>query len=135
MSSLTRGPLWEERLSITTSCPGRNEGANTRSTYVSNTALVVGPSTARHGPIPESVMLAKSVTFAPQLRGAEHGARSPRLDQAQRDVSEVLAPISSTKTKRSGSMLPATITRQAALKNSSRSLAPTDLFFGSTRAA
>jgi hypothetical protein len=43
----------------------------------------------------------------------------------------VLVPISSTKTKRSGLIAAATMTRQAALKNSSLSLAPTDLFFGS----
>ena len=37
--------------------------------------LRVAPSTARDGPIPERLMLAKSVTFAPQLRGAEQSAR------------------------------------------------------------
>src|SRR3954464_9175306 len=31
ISSLTRGPLWEERLSITTICPGSSAGARTRS--------------------------------------------------------------------------------------------------------
>ena len=40
-------------------------------------------------------------------------------------------PVSSTKTKRSGRVVAATMTRQGTLKNSSRSLAPTDLFFGS----
>src|SRR5829696_9432558 len=39
---------------------------------------------------------------------------------------EVLVPISSTKTKRSGSVAEATMTRQAALSHSSRSSAPTD---------
>src|SRR5215210_597682 len=73
-------------------------------------------------------MLAKSVTFAPQLRGTLACARSPRRDQAYRGVREVLVPISSTKTKRSGLVAAATITPQATLKNSSRSLAPTDLF-------
>jgi hypothetical protein len=97
----------------------------------SNTALVVGPSTAKHGPIPLTLMLAKSVTFAPQLRGTLACARSPRRDQAYWGVREVLVPISSTKTKRSGLVAAATITRQAALKNSSLSLAPTDLFFES----
>jgi hypothetical protein len=93
--------------------------------------LVVGPSTAKHGPIPLTLMLAKSVTFAPQLRGTLACARSPRHDQAYWGVREVLVPISSTKTKRSGLVAAATITRQAALKNSSLSLAPTDLFFES----
>ncbi len=76
-------------------------------------------------------MLAKSVMFAPQLRGTEQSARSPRRDQAYRGASEVLVEHSSTNTSRSASISPATITRQAALKNSSLSLAPTDLFFGS----
>src|SRR5215208_7926029 len=63
-------------------------------------------------------MLAKSVRFAPQLRGTQHRARSPLGDQAYRGASEVLVPISSTKTKRSGLIAAVTITRQAALRNS-----------------
>jgi hypothetical protein len=61
----------------------------------SKASLVVEPSTARHGPIPSLVMLASRVTFAPRLHGTLAGARSPRLDQAYRDASEALAPISS----------------------------------------
>jgi hypothetical protein len=92
---------------------------------------VVAPSTAKDGPMPESVMLESRVTFGPQLRGAEQGARSPLRDQAYNGRSEVFVPHSSTNTKRSAPMLPATIVFQAALSHSSRSLAPTDLFFGS----
>ena len=72
--------------------------------------------------IPLTLMLAKSVTFS-------HPAA--RRDQAYWVVREALVPTSSTKTKRSGSVAAATITRQAALKNSSPSLAPSDLFFES----
>jgi hypothetical protein len=45
-------------------------------------------------------MLASKVTFVFQLRGTLANARSPRLDQAYRGASEVLAPISSTNTSR-----------------------------------
>jgi hypothetical protein len=79
-------------------------------------------------------MLAKSVTFAPQLRGTLACARSPRREQAYWGVREVLVPISSTKTKRSGLVDAATIMRQAALKNSSLSFAPTDLFSSPSQA-
>src|SRR5215212_9115678 len=130
-SSLTLPPLWAVRLSITTICPGRRLGASASSTYASKTALVVAPSTARDGPIPQSVRLQSNVTFLPQLRGAEQRARSPRLDQAYSGRSETFVEHSSTNTKRSASVVPATIARQAALRNSSRSEAPTDLFFGS----
>lgn len=75
-------------------------------------------------------MLESSVTFAPQLRGTHQRARSPRLDQAYSGVREVLVEHSSTKTKRLLSILPATKTRQAALKNSSLSDAPTVLLLG-----
>src|SRR3712207_4198078 len=77
-------------------------------------------------------MLASKVTFFPQLRGTLANARAPRLDHAYRGASEMLAPISSTNTSRSAQISPATRARQAALRNSSRSLAPTDLFCGST---
>ncbi len=130
MSSRTSSLLWAERLSITTTCPGFEEGANTRSTYASKTALFVEPRTARVGPIPSELMLAKSVVFLPRLRGVLQYARLPRRDQACRGASEVLAPISSTNTKRLASRASQTSARQAALKNSSRSLAPTVLFFG-----
>jgi hypothetical protein len=90
---------------------------------------VVEPSTAKDGPIPSMLMLESRVTFAPQLRGMEQRARSPRLDQAYSGVREVLVEHSSTNTKCPVSTLPATRTRQAALKNSSRSLAPTVLFW------
>src|SRR5215203_2498422 len=97
--------------------------------------VVVEPSTARHGPIPSELMLASKVTFLPQLRGTLPNARSPRLDHAYKGASEMLAPISSTNTSRSAWISLATKERQAALKNSSLSLAPTDLFFGSTQGA
>src|SRR3712207_6550832 len=132
MSSLTLSPLWAVRLSITTTCPGCRLGTRASSTYASKTVLVVDPSTAKDGPMPESVMLESRVTFFPQLRGAEQSARSPLGDQAYSGRSETFVEHSSTNTKRLACVVPATIARQAALRNSSRSLAPTDLFFGST---
>jgi hypothetical protein len=87
-----------------------------------------------HGPIPSEVMLASSVTFFPQLRGVLHGARSPLRNQAYNGDREMFVPISSTNTSRTVSIAPATKAHQAALRNSSRSPAPTDLFFGSTPA-
>src|SRR5215211_4649016 len=128
MSSLTLCPLWAVRLSITTTCPGCRRGARACSTYASKTALVVAPSTAKDGPIPESVMLESRVTFFPQLRGAEQCARSPLGDQAYSGCSETFVEHSSTNTKRSACVVSTTIARQTALRNSSRSLAPTDLF-------
>jgi hypothetical protein len=80
-------------------------------------------------------MLAKSVMFAPQLRGTEQNARSPLGDQAYRGASEVLVEHSSTNTSCSAWIPSTTINRQAALKNSSLSLAPTDLFFCSNPCA
>src|SRR5215211_5402987 len=41
------------------------------------TSLVVEPSTAIEGPIPSTVMLAKSVVFLPRLRGTDSFRRSP----------------------------------------------------------
>ena len=76
------------------------------------------------------LMLESRVTFAPQLRGIEQRARSPRLDQAYSGVKEVLVEHSSTNTERLPSTLPATKTRQAALQNSSLSDAPTVLLLG-----
>ena len=75
-------------------------------------------------------MLESSVTFFPQLRGAFAGARSPRLDQAYSGTREMFAPHSSTNTRHLASIPRTTIALQAALKNSSRSAAPNDLFFG-----
>src|SRR3712207_6987953 len=88
MSSFTLSPLWAVRLSITTTCPARRLGASASSTYASKSALVVAPSTASDGPMPESVMLASRVTFGPQLRGEEQCARSPLGDQAYSGRSE-----------------------------------------------
>jgi hypothetical protein len=75
------------------------------------------------------------VTFLPQLRGVLPKALAPLRDQAYSGESETLAPISSTNTSRSASTFPATSILQAALRNSSRSPAPSDLFFGSTLGA
>src|SRR3712207_9247635 len=88
MSSFTLSPLWAVRLSITTTCPARRLGASASSTYASKTALVVAPSTASDGPMPESVMLASRVMFGPQLRGDEQCARSPLGDHAYSGRSE-----------------------------------------------
>jgi hypothetical protein len=46
------------------------------------------------------LMLESKVVFGPRLRGTEHHALSPRRDQAYSGESEVLVPISSTKTNR-----------------------------------
>jgi hypothetical protein len=81
--------------------------------------------------MPEDVRLESNVTFLPQLRGAEQNARFPRLDHAYRGRNEVFVEHSSTNTKRLASISAATSVLQAALRNPSRSLAPTDLFFGS----
>src|SRR5215218_8167838 len=78
--------------------------------------------------------LESSVTFLPQLRGAKQNARSPRLDHAYSGRNEVFVEHSSS-TKRPASISAATSVLQAALRNPSRSLAPTDLFFGSTPGA
>ena len=82
-------------------------------------------------------MLAKSVVFLPRLRGALAWARSPRRAHAKSEQSAVLEPISSTNTGRPASIpaSPATSVLQAALRNSSRSSAPSDLFFGSNSGA
>src|SRR5215212_8795910 len=84
--------------------------------------------------MPRIVMLESRVTFLPQLRGMLAGARSPRLDQAYSGRSEVFEPISSTKTRRPASIPSATKALQAALSNSSRSVAPTYLFSAPTHA-
>ena len=79
--------------------------------------------------MPSILMLESKVVFGPRLQGTEQYTRCPRRDQARRTQREVFAPISSTKTNRSGSTLCETITLQAALRNSSRSSAPTLRFF------
>jgi hypothetical protein len=77
-------------------------------------------------------MLAKSVMFLAQFLGVLPKARCPLGDQPYSSESETLVPISSTNTSLSASTSPATNSRQAALRNySSRSAAPSDLFFGS----
>src|ERR671916_121731 len=93
---------------MTTTCPGRRVGTSAFSTYASKTALVVAPSTASDGPMPESVMLESRVTFFPQLCGALHRARLPLRDQAYSGRSEVFVEHSSTNTKRLASVLSAT---------------------------
>ena len=57
------------------------------------------------------------------------GAPIPFATNRSKGASEVLDEHSSTNTKRSGSIEEITITRKAALRNSSRSLAPSVLFF------
>jgi hypothetical protein len=89
-----------------------------------------GPFDRERRPHPLRAHARKQRDVLPQLRGALADARSPRLDQAYSGTREMFAPHSSTKTKRSGPVSAATVPRQAALKNSSRSVAPSDLFFG-----
>ena len=81
--------------------------------------------------MPESAMLESRVTLAPPLRGAQQSARSPLGNRAYSGRSETFVEHSSTNTKRSVSVVPATVACQAALSNSTRSDAPTRLFFGS----
>ena len=75
---------------MTATCPGETLGASSFSTYASKPALVVATSTARDGPMPESVMLQSSVTLLPQLRGAEHSAagrkRRPQREGTREEV-------------------------------------------------
>src|SRR5215212_9633521 len=73
-------------------------------------------------------MLESNVTFLPQLRGTFWRTRSPLRPHPYRGASEVFVEHSSTNTKRSESIEDITITRKAALTNSSRSLAPSVLF-------
>src|SRR3712207_2260921 len=83
-------------------------------------------------PYPRASCCREQGDVLPQLRGAQQSARSPLGDQAYSGRSETFVEHSSTNTKRLACVVPATIARQAALRNSSRSLAPTALFFGST---
>src|SRR5215213_10576106 len=69
------------------------------------------------------------VVFAPRLPGTEQQSLCPRRDQARSADIEVLVPISSTKTRRFGSICAASVTLQAALSHSSRSNAPTLRFW------
>src|SRR5215217_8534633 len=115
---------------MTTTSSLRRVGARTRSRYVSKTSRSVAPSTASDGPIPSTLMLASTVVFLPRLRGTEQWALCPFLDQPYRGESEVFVPISSTNTRERASSDRAAITHQAALCHSSRSSAPTVLFFG-----
>jgi hypothetical protein len=96
---------------------------------------VVEPSTVSDGPIPSTLMLDSTVVLAPRLRGTRQWALWPFLAQAYTGDKEVFVPISSTKTSRLASTCSATITLKAALKNSSRSSAPTVRFFGRSPAA
>jgi hypothetical protein len=75
-------------------------------------------------------MLASSVVFLPRLRGTSSANRLPRGEYPWTEANEVWAPHSSTKTKLRASIRAATITLQAALKNSSRSAAFTPPFSG-----
>jgi hypothetical protein len=68
-------------------------------------------------------------SFLPRNRGTEKCAFLPRGDQAYREKSEVFEPISPFKyTSHYAWSSPAMSALQAAFRNSSRSLVPTDLF-------
>jgi hypothetical protein len=75
------------------------------STYASKTTLVVDPSTASDGPMPESDTLASRVTFGSQSRGVEQNAGSPLRDQAYSGRSEVFVEHSSRTNTKSGSLV------------------------------
>src|SRR5215207_2135298 len=74
------------------------------------------------------LMLERRVMFLSQLRGSFWCALCSMCALSLRGASEVFDEHSSTNTKRSGSIEEITITRKAALRNSSRSLAPSVLF-------
>ena len=93
----------------------------------------MGPSTARHGPIPPGPMLARSVVFLPRFLGAFPKALSPLGARARSGASPTFVPHSSTKTSLRGSSR-ATRLLQALLAPSSRSEAPTVFACRSTRA-
>ena len=82
------------------------------------------PIAVEKGTLPDFVIIGAKKCGTSTLASA----RSPRRDQAYGGASDVFEPISSTNISRPASMCPSTIARQAALKNSSRSAAPTDLF-------
>src|SRR5215213_11944597 len=92
------------------------------------TAAVVAPSTPAKSPTLKG-HARQQRRVGPLLRGTEQCARSPLGAQAYNAESEVLVPISSTKTNRLGSSSFAIVTFQAHLKNSSRSSAPIVRFF------
>jgi hypothetical protein len=73
-------------------------------------------------------MLASRVVFFPRLRDTEQCTCSLRRDQARKGERELSAPISSTKTNRSGSELSETVTLQRTLHHSPRSAALTLCF-------
>ena len=75
-------------------------------------------------------MLESNVVFGPRLRGTEQKALCPRRDQARSADSEVLAPVSSTKTKRFGSICAASVTLQGALQPFVSLQRPHTPFFG-----
>jgi hypothetical protein len=81
--------------------------------------------------MPEDVRLESSVTFLPQFYAGPSKTPAPPLDHAYRGRNEVFVEHSSTNTKRLASISAATSVLQAALRNPSRPLAPTELFFGS----
>ena len=73
-------------------------------------------------------MLESRLPFLPRFLGVEQCALSPTADQARKGAREMLTPISSTNTSRSGYTSPATVTFQAARWNSSLYSAPTVRF-------
>ena len=86
---------------------------------------MLAPSTVSDGPIPSVLMLESTVVLAPRLRATDQCALLPFGAQAYKADNEMFVPISSTKISPLASTCSATITLQVALKNSSRSSAPT----------
>lgn len=120
-------------------CPARRVGASTPAPRTPRTPRAVGGAVHRkRGSHPAEAHAREREQRRALAAVARHravGSPADRRVGVERRKSEVLAPISSTSTIGFGSSRAATVTRQAALSHSPLSLAPTDLFLGSTPGA
>src|SRR5918998_948578 len=121
---------------MTTTCPGRRVGTSAFSTYASKTALLVAPLHRQRRPharechageqgdvLPPVVRRFAQGTFASARPGVQRTQRSVRRAFIHEHETTRFRPLGDESA------------RQAALKNSSRSDAPTDLFFCSNPCA
>lgn len=104
INSRTRSPLWLDRLSITTTSPGRNSGTRTCSTNASKTSRLTEPSTTVEHRIPSSPSAAISVVVCQCVKGTRSTRRAPRGDRPRSRVILVFAQVSSMKINRLASM-------------------------------
>jgi hypothetical protein len=126
-----------ERLSITTTCPGRGLGERSERTH----PMYASKASRSHllprekFPCPPR-LCARAKSCSARGRAGRSRVRPPSLrrigtDRIEREAS---APISSVNTSRSGSIRWASVTLQAALSHSSCSAAPTLLFSAPSQA-